>query len=60
MELRCSRILAHWLGAIEPQTPAEHRDLKTRDMMLVRAIEDGVAMFWPVAKGLAAVMRQFK
>lgn len=46
MELRCSRDLALWLGAIEPTNLDHHKELKLAGHMLIRD-GTGAALFWP-------------
>lgn len=48
-EIRCTRDLALWLGAIMPETTKHHRELKAAGHMLVRDRETSWPMFWPVA-----------
>lgn len=46
-ELRCSRELALWLGAFEPEDPVHHRQLRaTGQFMMVRDREAMRPMFW--------------
>lgn len=59
MELRCSHDLALRLGAVEPTSIEQARELKKGGHIIVRGHE-GQLLFWPVAKGLTAVMRQYK
>lgn len=47
MELRCSRDLAFWLGAIGPETMVQHKELKNAGHMLVRDPATSRPMFWP-------------
>lgn len=62
MELRCSRDLALWLGAIVPESLDHHKEMKKAGHLLVRAPGAllSTAMFWPIATGLVALMRQMK
>lgn len=46
IELRCSRDLALWLGAIGPETMAHHREMKRAGHLLVRDIKTAWPMFW--------------
>lgn len=46
-ELRCSRDLAIWLGAIGPETVKHHRELKAAGHILVRDRETSWPLFWP-------------
>lgn len=47
MELRCSRDLALHLGAIEPETLDEHKQLRDAGFhLLVRDPETSAPMFW--------------
>lgn len=47
MELRCTRDLALFLGAIEPVTIDHHKQLKSAGHMLLRDSETSKPMFWP-------------
>lgn len=49
MELRCSRDLALRLGAIEPVSLDQHKEMKKAGLLLMRDGETGAAMFWPWA-----------
>ena len=49
IELRCSRDLALRLGAIGPETIAEHKLLRDQGHMLVRDRVTSWPMFWPWA-----------
>jgi hypothetical protein len=44
-ELRCSRELALLLGAVQPRSIVEHRELKRAGYLLIRDAL-GVPMFW--------------
>jgi hypothetical protein len=48
IELRCSRPdLARWLGAVTPETMAEHKELRRRGDLVVRCTYAGIdPMFW--------------
>jgi hypothetical protein len=46
-ELRCSRDLALWLGAIIPGTNAHHRQLREAGHLVVRDTETSWPMFRP-------------
>ncbi len=46
-ELRCSRDLALWLGAISPDTVAHHKALRDAGHILVRDKITSWPMFWP-------------
>ena len=47
VELRCSRDLALWLGAITPETVKHHLQLRDAGHLLVRDKTTGWPMFWP-------------
>lgn len=46
-ELRCSRDLALWLGAISPDTTAHHKQMRDAGHILVRDKITSLPMFWP-------------
>lgn len=48
-ELFCSRDLALWLGALQPQTPEQHLEMKRAGCMLLR-VPTGQALFWPMVR----------
>jgi hypothetical protein len=55
IELRCSRDLALRLGAVVPGTTQEHRQLRDSGRhMLIRDVETGWALFWPLQQERAA------
>jgi hypothetical protein len=55
IELRCSRDLALWLGAVHPETAAHHKQLRdSGHYLLVRDKTTGWPMFWPWIKDLIA------
>lgn len=57
MELRCSRDLALWLGAVEPKTIDEHKAMKAAGHMLIRDGTNGV-LFWQwTSERIASVRR---
>ena len=53
MELRCSGNLAVRLGAIVPQSPRHHRQLRDAGLLLVRDRETAFPLFWPWAANVA-------
>lgn len=48
LELRCSREVALWLGASDPESLAAYRALREQGQLLIRT-EGGRPMFWPWA-----------
>ena len=60
MELRCSRALALLLGAINPESIEEHRQMKKAGHLLIRD-EAGSPLFWPWSLDrLTSILRQHK
>lgn len=47
-ELLCRRSLALLLGALEPDTPAEVREMKRAGHLLLRDPDTGDPLFWPL------------
>ena len=46
-ELRCSRELALRLGAVEPVSVRQHRELRDAGHLLVRDVIAVTPLFWP-------------
>lgn len=48
MELICSQPdLMHWLGAVTPETLAQHKRMRDHGDLLIRCIHGHDPMFWP-------------
>jgi hypothetical protein len=48
MELICTESdLARWLGAVRPETMAQHKEMRDRGDLLVRSLTQQGPLFWP-------------